>query len=59
MTEIEEHLSQLSPMWEGREITEESRIIDIDSPVSDFSEDALSGILQLPTRRELISTILK
>ncbi|MGB9987459.1 hypothetical protein [Salarchaeum japonicum] len=47
MTEIEEHLSQLSPMWEGREITEESRIIDIDSPVSDFSEDALSGILQL------------
>lgn len=47
MTEIEEHLSQLSPLWEGREITEESRIIDIDSPVSDFSEDALSGILQI------------
>lgn len=47
MTEIEDHLSQLFPLWEGREITEEPRIIDIDSPVSSFSEDALSGILQL------------
>ncbi|WP_144049547.1 hypothetical protein [Halorubrum salipaludis] len=47
MTEIEDHLSQLSPLWESREITEEPRIIDIDSPVSGFSEDALSEILQL------------
>jgi len=47
MSEIEEHLSQLSPLWEGQEITEDPRIIDIDSPVSDFSEDSLSGVLQL------------
>jgi len=47
MTEIEEHLSQLSPLWEGQEIVEGPRIIDIDSPVSSFPEDALSGILQL------------
>ena len=47
MSEIEEHLSQLSPLWEGEEITEDPRIIDIDSPVSDFSEDSLSGVLQL------------
>jgi hypothetical protein len=47
MTAIEEHLSQLSPLWEEQEITEDPRVIDIDSPVSDFSEDALCGILQL------------
>ena len=47
MSEIEEHLSRLSPLWEGEEITEDPRIIDIDSPVSDFSEDSLSGVLQL------------
>ncbi|GGK83390.1 hypothetical protein [Haloarcula sebkhae] len=47
MSEIEGHLSQLSSLWKGREITEEPRIIDIDSPVSDLSKNDLSGILQL------------
>jgi hypothetical protein len=47
MSEIEDHLSQISPLWEGQEITEDPRIIDIDSPVSDLSEDSISGVLQL------------
>lgn len=47
MTEIEEHISQLSPVWEGHETAEQPRIIDIDRPVTDFSGDALSEILQL------------
>lgn len=47
MSEIEEHLTQLSPLWEGQETTEEPQTIDIDSSVSEFSEDALGGVLQL------------
>lgn len=47
MSKIEGHLSELSPLWEEDEITEGPRIIDVDSPVSDFSEDALGGVLQL------------
>lgn len=47
MSKIEDHLSQMSPLWEGQEITEDPRIIDIDSPISDLSEDSISGVLQL------------
>jgi len=47
MSDIKEHVSHLSSIWEGEETTEEPLIIDIDSPLSIFSEKELSEVLQL------------
>lgn len=47
MTRIEDHLSKISLLWVGEEVTEKPQMIDIDRTITSFPEDKIKQILQI------------